>query len=306
MARVRGGIGFGRGVARIAMHESRDIRLARRMPSSVRERASRIPTAPSRAHRPSEAGIMQVTAAARAPVCYIMRGPWYGASVLPFVTTHPTLPNAVAEGGESIVLVVDDEIAIRESLASLLQSVGLRVKVFGSAPELLQSSLPKAPSCLVLDIRLPGISGLDFQVELAKAGIRIPIIFMTGHGDIPMSVQAMKAGAVDFLTKPLRPQEMIHAVSRALAADQKRRANEKTVSDLRLLYESLTPRERDVLALVTAGMMNKLIAEELGVSEITVKVHRSHVMQKMRTRSLADLARIADTLGIRPDKPKRI
>jgi FixJ family two-component response regulator len=249
---------------------------------------------------------MQVTAAARAPVCYIMRGPWYGASVLPFVTTHPTLPNAVAEGGESIVLVVDDEIAIRESLASLLQSVGLRVKVFGSAPELLQSSLPKAPSCLVLDIRLPGISGLDFQVELAKAGIRIPIIFMTGHGDIPMSVQAMKAGAVDFLTKPLRPQEMIHAVSRALAADQKRRANEKTVSDLRLLYESLTPRERDVLALVTAGMMNKLIAEELGVSEITVKVHRSHVMQKMRTRSLADLARIADTLGIRPDKPKRI
>jgi FixJ family two-component response regulator len=208
--------------------------------------------------------------------------------------------------GESVVLVVDDENAIRESLASLFQSVGLRVKVFGSAPELLQSSLPSVPSCLVLDIRLPGISGLDFQVELAKAGIRIPIIFMTGHGDIPMTVQAMKAGAVDFLTKPLRPQEMIHAVTRALAADKKRRAEEKTVSDLRLLYESLTPRERDVLALVTAGMMNKLIAEELGVSEITVKVHRSHVMRKMRTRSLADLARIADTLGIRPDKPKRI
>ena len=222
------------------------------------------------------------------------------------MTTHPTLPSDVAEGGESVVLVVDDEIAIRESLASLFQSVGLRVKVFGSAPELLQSSLPNAPSCLVLDIRLPGISGLDFQVELAKAGIRIPIIFMTGHGDIPMSVQAMKAGAVDFLTKPLRPQEMIHAVTRALAVDQKRRADEKTVSDLRSLYESLTPRERDVLALVTAGMMNKLIAEELGISEITVKVHRSHVMRKMRTRSLADLARIADTLGIRPDRPKRI
>jgi len=222
------------------------------------------------------------------------------------MVTRPTLPSDVIEGGESLVLVVDDEMAIRESLASLFQSVGLRVKAFGSAPELLQCSLPNVPSCLVLDIRLPGISGLDFQVELDKAGIRIPIIFMTGHGDIPMSVQAMKAGAVDFLTKPLRPQEMIHAVTRALAADQKRRADEKTVSDLRLLYESLTPRERDVLALVTAGMMNKLIAEELGVSEITVKVHRSHVMRKMRTRSLADLARIADTLGIRPDKPKRI
>jgi FixJ family two-component response regulator len=222
------------------------------------------------------------------------------------MVTRPTLPSDVIEGGESLVLVVDDEMAIRESLASLFQSVGLRVKAFGSAPELLQCNLPNVPSCLVLDIRLPGISGLDFQVELEKAGIRIPIIFMTGHGDIPMSVQAMKAGAVDFLTKPLRPQEMIHAVTRALAADQKRRADEKTVSDLRLLYESLTPRERDVLALVTAGMMNKLIAAELGVSEITVKVHRSHVMRKMRTRSLADLARIADTLGIRPDKPKRI
>lgn len=225
---------------------------------------------------------------------------------LPFVTKRPTLPGDLAAGGEPVVLVVDDDIAIRESLASLFQSVGLQVRVFGSAPALLQSSLPNAPSCLVLDIRLPGISGLDFQVDLEKAGIRIPIIFMTGHGDIPMSVQAMKAGAIDFLTKPLRPQEMIHAVTRALAADQKRRAEEKTVSDLRLLYDSLTPRERDVLALVTAGMMNKLIAEELGISEITVKVHRSHVMRKMRTRSLADLARIADTLGIRPARPKRI
>jgi FixJ family two-component response regulator len=141
---------------------------------------------------------------------------------------------------------------------------------------------------------------------LLKAGISVPIIFMTGHGDIPMSVQAMKAGAVDFLTKPLRHQELIHAVTRAHAVDRKRRADEKTVSDLRRLYESLTPRERDVLALVTAGMMNKLIAAELGVSEITVKVHRSHVMRKMRTRSLADLARIADTLGIRADRPKHL
>ena len=220
------------------------------------------------------------------------------------VTTRPTLPSGVA-GEEPVVLVIDDDMSMRESLTSLFQSVGLRVKVFGSAPEMLQSRLPNAPSCLVLDIRLPGISGLDFQVEMAESGVHIPIIFMTGHGDIPMSVQAMKAGAVDFLTKPFRHQEMLHAVTQALDVDRKRRTHEKTVSDLRLLYESLTAREREVLALVTAGMMNKLIAEELGVSEITVKVHRSHLMRKMRTRSLADLARIADTLGIRRDKQKR-
>jgi FixJ family two-component response regulator len=220
------------------------------------------------------------------------------------MTARPTLPSGVGAGEEPVVLVIDDDMAMRESLTSLFQSVGLRVKVFGSAPELLQSRLPNAPSCLVLDIRLPGISGLDFQVEMAKSGIHIPIIFMTGHGDIPMSVQAMKAGAVDFLTKPFRHQEMLHAVTQALDVDGKRRVHEKTVSDLRLLYESLTAREREVLALVTAGMMNKLIAEELGVSEITVKVHRSHLMRKMRTRSLADLARIADALGIRRDKPQ--
>ena len=219
------------------------------------------------------------------------------------MTTRPTLPSGVA-GEEPVVLVIDDDMAMRESLTSLFQSVGLRVKAFGSAPELLQSRLPNAPSCLVLDIRLPGISGLDFQVEMTESGLHIPIIFMTGHGDIPMSVQAMKAGAVDFLTKPFRHQEMLHAVTQALDVDRKRRQHEKTVSDLRLLYESLTAREREVLALVTAGMMNKLIAEELGVSEITVKVHRSHLMRKMRTRSLADLARIADILEIRRDKPK--
>ncbi|MGD0492309.1 MAG: response regulator transcription factor [Steroidobacteraceae bacterium] len=216
------------------------------------------------------------------------------------------MPSDLEKDAEPVVLVIDDDMAIRESLASLFQSVGLRVKVFGSAPEFLRSSLPNAPTCLVLDVRLPGISGLDFQTDLETAGIRIPIIFMTGHGDIPMSVQAMKAGALDFLTKPLRHQEMIHAVTRALATDKKRRADEKAVSDLRLLYESLTPRERDVLALVTAGKMNKLIAAELGVSEITVKVHRSHLMRKMHTRSLADLARIADCLGIRPNPLKRI
>jgi FixJ family two-component response regulator len=222
------------------------------------------------------------------------------------VSRPPALPNGHEGDAEPIVFVIDDDTAIRESLTSLFQSVGLRVEVFGSAPEFLQTRLPNAPSCLVLDIRLPGVSGLEFQMDLDKTGVRIPIIFMTGHGDIPMTVQAMKAGAVDFLTKPLRHQELIHAVTRALAVDRKRRVDEKTVSGLRTLYESLTPRERDVLALVTAGMMNKVIAAELGVSEITVKVHRSHVMRKMRTRSLADLARIADTLGIRVDKSKPI
>ena len=204
-----------------------------------------------------------------------------------------------------MVLVVDDDSAMRDALTNLFLSVGLRVEVFGSAPELLRSSLPNVASCLVLDIRLPGVTGLDFQAELAEAGIHIPIIFMTGHGDIPMSVQAMKAGAVDFLTKPFRHHEMLHAVNRALAADRKRRAEQKTISGLRVLYESLTSREREVFVLVTAGLVNKRIAAELGVSEITVKVHRTHVTRKMRTRSLADLARIADALGIRRDTLQR-
>src|SRR5258708_7409374 len=151
-------------------------------------------------------------------------------------TIRPTLPSGIGGGEEPVVLVIDDDIAMRESLTSLFQSVGLRVKVFGSAPELLQARLPNAPSCLVLDIRLPGMSGLDFQVEMTKSGIHIPIIFMTGHGDIPMSVQAMKAGAVDFLTKPVRHQEMLHAVTQALDADQKRRAHQKTASGLPVLY----------------------------------------------------------------------
>jgi FixJ family two-component response regulator len=170
----------------------------------------------------------------------------------------------------------------------------------------MRSTLPNVPSCLVLDVRLPGVSGLDFQADLTAAGIHIPIIFMTGHGDIPMSVQAMKAGAVDFLTKPFRHQEMIHAVNRALATDRKRRADHETVSEWRLLYESLTTRERQVIALVSAGLRNKQIAADLGISEITAKVHRLHIMRKMRARSLADLVRIADVLGIHRDKPGRI
>lgn len=210
---------------------------------------------------------------------------------------------ARAEG--PIVFVIDDDASMREALRSLFASVGLGVEMFGSAPELLKSRLPDVASCLVLDIRLPGVSGLDFQGELAEADIHIPIIFMTGHGDIPMSVKAMKAGAVDFLTKPFRDQDMLDAVTRALDRDRKRREKEKTVSDLRLLFESLTTREREVIALVTAGLMNKQIAGELGVSEITVKIHRGHVMRKMGARSLADLVRMAEILEIRRTRPQR-
>lgn len=221
------------------------------------------------------------------------------------MTERPKSAAEVEESGEPVVLVVDDDKSMREALKRLFRSVGLRVKVFGSTSELMRSTLPNVASCLVLDIRLPEVSGLDFQVDLAAAGIQIPIIFMTGHGDIPMTVQAMKAGAVDFLTKPFRHQEMIHAVNRALAADRKRRAEQETVSQLRFLYESLTAREREVIALASAGLRNKRIAANLGISEITVKVHRVHIMRKMRARSIADLVRIVDVLGIQRDKPGR-
>jgi FixJ family two-component response regulator len=201
-----------------------------------------------------------------------------------------------------IVYVVDDDLSMRVALTNLFRSMNLGVEVFGSAPDLLQSKLPDIVSCLVLDIRLPGVSGLEFQGNLAKAGIHIPIVFMTGHGDIPMSVRAMKAGAVDFLTKPFRDQDMLDAVTRALERDRVRREDEKAVLTLRQLLETLTPREREVLALVTSGLMNKQIAGELHVSEITVKIHRGHVMKKMGARSLADLVRMAEALGIRHAK----
>jgi FixJ family two-component response regulator len=203
---------------------------------------------------------------------------------------------------EPIVIVIDDDAAMRQSLDSLFRSVGLRVETFASTTEFLSAKLPNAPSCLVLDIRLPGASGLDFQTELAKANILIPIIFITGHGDIPMTVRAMKAGAIEFLTKPFRDQELLDAVQLGLERDRVRRGSEKTASDLRTRFESLTPREQEVITFVTAGLMNKQIAAEIGVSEITVKVHRGNAMRKMGARSLADLVRMADTLGLRRTK----
>jgi FixJ family two-component response regulator len=201
-----------------------------------------------------------------------------------------------------VVLIIDDDQSVRVALANLFHSMNFPVQVFGSTSELMESKLPDAASCLVLDIRLPGVNGLEFQGELAKAGIHLPIVFMTGHGDIPMSVRAMKAGAVDFLTKPFRDQDMLDAVTRALEQDSKRRESQKAISNLRVLYGSLTPREREVMTLVTLGLMNKQIAGELHVSEITVKIHRGNVMRKMAARSLADLVRMAEALELRRAK----
>ena len=203
---------------------------------------------------------------------------------------------------EPTVLVVDDDLSIREALGDLFNSVGLRTQMFGTAAELLKSNLPDTPSCLVLDIRLPGLSGLDFQTQLAQANIHIPIIIMTGHGDIPMSVRAMKAGAVDFLTKPFRDQDILDAVSRAIERDRQRRDSENARANLRALFASLTPREREIMTLVTAGKMNKQIAAEVSLSEITVKIHRGHVMKKMGARSLADLVRMAEALELHSSK----
>jgi FixJ family two-component response regulator len=207
---------------------------------------------------------------------------------------------------DPIVFVVDDDPDMRGSLSSLFRSVGLRVQAFASATELLYYKLPAVPSCIVLDIRLPQLSGLDLQSELSRAGILIPIVFITGHGDIPMSVKAMKAGAIDFLTKPFREQDMLDVVTEALERDGERRSREKSSSDARVRFESLTRRERQIMALVTDGLMNKQVAGRLGISEMTVKIHRGNVMRKMRAKSLADLVLTAESLAIRGRAPEEI
>ena len=209
-------------------------------------------------------------------------------------TTHPK-----SSADEPVVLIIDDDRTLREALALLLHTVGLRVETYDSAQAFLQAELPTAPCCLLLDIRMPGRSGLDLQAELIREEIRIPIIFMTGYGDVSMTVRALKAGAIDFLTKPLRDQDLLDAVSSALGRACKQRDEEKKLSGLRACFDALTEREQQTMKYVTDGFINKQIAHQMGVTEITVKIHRGNMMRKMGAKSVPDLVRMAETLGLR-------
>jgi FixJ family two-component response regulator len=204
----------------------------------------------------------------------------------------------------STVFVIDDDPHLRASVGRLLRSLGLDAQLFASIPDFLKSEPPDGPTCLVLDVRLPGKSGLDFQRELAAANRELPIIFITGHGDIPMSVQAMKGGAIEFLTKPFRDQELIDAIQLGLSRDRARRENEKVLAALRERFESLSPREREIMVQVAYGRLNKQIALDIGIAEATVKVHRSRLMHKMKARSLPELSRMADKLKLVPVEPQ--
>ena len=211
---------------------------------------------------------------------------------------EPTLHDRSNDDDHPIVLVIDDDPDVREGLKALLQSVNLRSEAFGCVPEFFRYKLPDKVSCLIVDVRLPGLSGLDFQIELAKVQIDIPIIFITGYGDISMSVQAMRAGAVEFLTKPFRQQDLLDAIRAALERDRKRREHDKMTHDLRIRFGGLSPREKEVMTLVATGLMNKQVAAEIGISEVTVKVHRHNLMKKLDAKSLAELVRMADTVGL--------
>jgi FixJ family two-component response regulator len=220
------------------------------------------------------------------------------------MTGRVPTPNRGDISDDCMVFIVDDDPIVRGAISALLLSVGRQVRLFESATDLMRTSLPAVPSCLVLDIRLPGLSGLDLQAELANAGLSLPVIFITAYGDIPMSVRAMKAGAIDFLTKPFRDQDLLDAVTLALERDRKRRNEEKDILDLRVSFGTLTPREKQIMALVTDGLMNKQVAARAGISENTAKIHRGRVMTKMGAKSLADLVVMAEALGVRGKLPQ--